>query len=420
MYKVVDFGRYCWQCKNFSKSEDEEPCYDCMAHPLNEDSHKPIHFDESQGHEKLPFDKIEFLRPYTYEAEYSKLDYGFAKAYYERLDTLPNMGGCSAFRKGELVGRNLDWTYDETPEYIVKTPANNGRHAVLGIASGFKNIDDGSMWDDRYKVLPFQLYDGINDAGLTVSILVVPTDYGSEPSQPLIQQKDSINGLMLSRYMLDNFSSAKEAVEYIRDYVSVYFSTKYIRDFHYVLHYFVADAENTYALEFVDGSTKIINIRSVPYMTNFNLHAVIRNGSGSVLTPATRTREQDPVNSNKITPHGSGLERYNLINSKWPGIASKTDVEKLLKELNYTRAYLSSPNPSNPYWYTEFVYGDLWCNSYPSAYEDAVKTASELYRTRSRLTGLTWHTVHSSIYDINKKELAVSFQEDSTQYIYTL
>jgi hypothetical protein len=42
--KIVDFYEYCAKCKFASKTESEDPCYDCMTVPVNTDSHKPINY----------------------------------------------------------------------------------------------------------------------------------------------------------------------------------------------------------------------------------------------------------------------------------------------------------------------------------------------------------------------------------------
>lgn len=49
--KEVWFDVYCQQCKNYEKSESEDPCWECLNQGWNEDSHKPIRFEDSG---KLP------------------------------------------------------------------------------------------------------------------------------------------------------------------------------------------------------------------------------------------------------------------------------------------------------------------------------------------------------------------------------
>ena len=42
--KLVDFNKYCKDCKDFDKEEAEDPCYDCLNNPANMGSHKTVRF----------------------------------------------------------------------------------------------------------------------------------------------------------------------------------------------------------------------------------------------------------------------------------------------------------------------------------------------------------------------------------------
>lgn len=42
-YHIVAFDEYCATCKYKDLPESEDPCYDCLAHPANENSRKPVH-----------------------------------------------------------------------------------------------------------------------------------------------------------------------------------------------------------------------------------------------------------------------------------------------------------------------------------------------------------------------------------------
>ena len=51
--KEVRFDEYCKLCKNYEKSESEDPCWDCLNQGWNEDSHKPIRFEEDDKKGKV-------------------------------------------------------------------------------------------------------------------------------------------------------------------------------------------------------------------------------------------------------------------------------------------------------------------------------------------------------------------------------
>lgn len=46
MEKEVYFGDYCKTCKHEKVSEQDDPCYDCLNNPINEDSHEPVRWEE--------------------------------------------------------------------------------------------------------------------------------------------------------------------------------------------------------------------------------------------------------------------------------------------------------------------------------------------------------------------------------------
>ena len=41
-YKEVYFDIYCKSCKYDELHDHDEPCNDCLDHPVNVDSHKPV------------------------------------------------------------------------------------------------------------------------------------------------------------------------------------------------------------------------------------------------------------------------------------------------------------------------------------------------------------------------------------------
>ena len=46
--KIVKFNDWCPKCKHFSKSEWDDPCNECLAQGGNEDSTKPICYEEEK------------------------------------------------------------------------------------------------------------------------------------------------------------------------------------------------------------------------------------------------------------------------------------------------------------------------------------------------------------------------------------
>lgn len=42
--KIVKFEEYCKKCKYKNKPENEDPCWDCLTIPVNEDTYRPTEF----------------------------------------------------------------------------------------------------------------------------------------------------------------------------------------------------------------------------------------------------------------------------------------------------------------------------------------------------------------------------------------
>lgn len=43
---LVYFGKYCKSCKHEKLEENEPPCDECLEHPVNLNSHKPINYED--------------------------------------------------------------------------------------------------------------------------------------------------------------------------------------------------------------------------------------------------------------------------------------------------------------------------------------------------------------------------------------
>ena len=44
-YLEVYFDKYCKTCKHCKKGENEDPCDECLAVPMNANSHKPVNWE---------------------------------------------------------------------------------------------------------------------------------------------------------------------------------------------------------------------------------------------------------------------------------------------------------------------------------------------------------------------------------------
>lgn len=46
--KIVSFYYWCPKCVHRNKTGDEEPCSECLYFPVNQDSRKPVKFEEKE------------------------------------------------------------------------------------------------------------------------------------------------------------------------------------------------------------------------------------------------------------------------------------------------------------------------------------------------------------------------------------
>lgn len=336
------------------------------------------------------------LDDYLYQITYTNLDYQKAYDYFRNNGSA--LGACSSFRAGNYFGRNYDWLYDNSVEFVVVTKN------TIGIAGNIseltKSFVESGLPSPLYDIVPFYLLDGINKNGLVVSMNVVPTDYGNNISIPEIRKRTIIANMMIPRYLLDHFSNAIDAVNYLKNYTSIYNVNK-LKNLGYELHFIIADRNNTFVVELINNK---LNILRQKVITNFHVSNVIFNKNGKVYTPSTQTELNNAIITNNITPNGCGLERYNLI--KDLKSFSKRDIKQLLYDLRYSNTY------RNLNWFTEFVGNGLTVNSSVKDYVKKIAPILDDLEYKSRDDSKLWQTVHSSLYDFNNLSLELNVQEN--------
>ena len=266
-----------------------------------------------------------------------------------------------------------------------------------------------------YKILPFKLLDGINEYGVFANTNVVPTQKGeTSGTTPLESQEIELCNLMLPRFILDNFKTAAEAIDYLKKHASIY-RYEPLALMGDDIHVMVGDANETYVIEFIENAL-VAKKFDKPIMTNFFVNDIDLNNDGSVYTPKDywANPTQDPITKNGITSHGAGLERFNLINSNYNSIEDFDSAKALAINLFYTNTY----KDVNPIWYSECVgdygsLGEINLNSPKSAFDSAMAVMKEDFEHRSREENNTWQTVHSCVYDIENRKVAIISQEEN-------
>ena len=342
---------------------------------------------------------------YMYNIVYNEIDSAYAKEFI-RNNYFNIAGACSSVRKGNFFGRNYDWKYDKTAYYIVNVTHEAAKYSSIGIAGGFSRMTndfaESGQTSDLYRVLPYATLDGINEKGVVANINVVPAgDKGRTTGTiPTGEHRETLCQMSLVRYVLDNFATAQDAVDDIVDHVSVYAPNVAGAS---ELHLMIADANNTFVIEFINNQTVVRDMESYydgrTYMTNFYLDG-------------TTVNSDNHINFSSVTDYGSGLERYNIISDGFNNVNSVATMTELMTSLNFTNAYQSTTSPA---WNTEFVSEErgLTVHSASNDFEPIVNAAIAGFADATR-NGKYWITCHTSVYDIQTKKMYLIFQENSS------
>lgn len=332
-------------------------------------------------------------------------DYLYEITCNKYCDTIPDVShmavaaefGCSAVRNGNFYGRNLDYFVNEVAEFVVHTPATDKHHATLGICrmdgKTGKDIEAG-LSEKELSLMPWAMFDGINDAGLFCNMNVVPAIdrgvfTGTNPGKP------SIASMLLVRALLDNCANVDEALAYINNHNILPFDKG-----GYDLHFMIGDKDNTVVVEFNENRAIITLNQNI--MTNFLTFSL-------------------PV----YTPHADGIERYNILKEHYNEATSMEGMWNLMKRVRYSQAY--DPE-TTPFWTTEFL-GEKYTIDTPKEVvlaDPGIKKAIEnfkIFKETGKYTeemGL-WHTTHNSVYDIENRKLWITVREDyDHRYEYQL
>lgn len=358
-----------------------------------------MRYDDSIG----AFKSKEKLNKYLYSIEFNTIDYTAALEHFKTISG-ENIGGCSMLRKGDLYGRNYDWTINKQVEFILKTKASGRLYSVTGIATAAAfttDLMDSNTYTDEYKYLPFRLVDGINEKGLVCNVNQLPKNVDSTKNidingnTPLVNKRESISMIMLVRYILDRFEHAVEAAQYIQNYVNVYpiiGEDSEPMNFHFA----IADKNQTVYLYFYEDRCEyeVKQAGEDLVMTNFRL-------AGTELVDGHYS-----ITGSNIESFGQGIERANVLLDYTDGDL----LGVLFNDINFTKAYTTNTR------LTDFAGIDDTVISDTEGLEAIQADAALLYQQETEAGTLRtdadlWQTVHSIVYNLNDKTIRLKIQE---------
>lgn len=158
-----------------------------------------------------------------------------------------------------LFGRNFDWYNRPTLLLFAHPPDGYASASMVDVS--YLGLDASEpSWSDRIRLLsaPYLPFDGMNEAGLAVGMMAVPS------AQPAYDPKKvTIDSLAAIRLLLDNAGSVDEALSLLPAYNIVWGGGP-------PLHYLVADASGDSAVvEFIGGEMKVLRSKD-PWQVSTN------------------------------------------------------------------------------------------------------------------------------------------------------
>ena len=350
--------------------------------------------------EEQAFSAPEKLSEYLYYMEYN--DYVLEVA--GDIQPLDVNGGCSTVRNGNFIGRNLDLNYCECPEFIVRMSATEDRFASIGVCANpyIASMDD--LTDEDLLRMPTLTNDGINENGVFASVHVVLPN-GVDDMSGTNEGGEILDARYVVRYVLDHAESANHAIKLLKQ-------ANIVGGFaYYGLHWMIADANDTYIVEIIDGKLSVSK-NEYNYMTNFYLNYGPQEEKQTI---AGKSFENLPL----LNDYAIGVERWMYLRDNYEESNTFEGMKKLMEDVKATVIYSQN---EDELWLTEFTDDTVSINSTREDYLKAAAIQQEMYENHDRSNPQEdWISWHTSVYDIENAKFTVWSQEDyTTPYEFTL
>lgn len=352
------------------------------------------------------YTRLSKLKTYLYAAEYDDVDYNFAQQYFK--NHCQTAGGCTVIRNGNFVGRSLDAVYNDLVDVVVTVSAGGTRRASIGVASQVPGLTTTAVkstaYNEMFAVVPFFVVDGINDAGVVVAI---NTTYDAAGKTTGTHADDpnatTLCALQLPRYVLDNFTTAKDAANSIKNNVNVY--CPHTEEISQEYHLMIADENETYAVEFENNTCIVTKLDKQPWLTNFTVSGCTFGDDNTIAYKDSGLRSL-----------ARGVERSNIIAANYASTGSMVGMFKLIcQQLKFTNAYNTATSPK---WLSEFTDATLTIDKVAddaSAFDTVYSAACTKFTSRSRDPNSasygTLQSTHCCVYDIELRKLTINVQE---------
>lgn len=310
--------------------------------------------------EKAEYFSMVTVQENTAEVLWNPEEYDFEagnKSYIERLGKMSgaarSAGACTSWRNGKYHGRNLDWYQADYGCIIIKMPKGGKvKHASVGLLNSspivtHEFIENGVIEGLNKSIFPCGVVDGINDAGVTININIVPHQPGTE-----YLSEGDLSSQCVVRYVLDNAGSVDEAIELLEGRTVIQNIVAMAGD---ETHYMISDKEKTAVVEFDCGKM------AVTYFDKNEKGYYSKNGNPAIMTNLFDFEVEkwglgtDEFYENH--PLAMGVERWASVRDQYDNAAVSVESNlNIAVSVWYYKHFLAEKS----LWYTD--------NAVPSAY----------------------------------------------------
>ncbi len=384
--------------------------------------------DIAEGETAARHSNFKKLANQLYEVTYDeyKTDFDMKKLADKGFSNVTFLGGCSAAKKGQFLGRNLDFIAGDAAEIVVRTTNKNGRYATIGVFGGMlwlnsEMMDAGLTDADVLEFIPHFIVDGMKEKGVAVEFNVVNTlDTGAGFTLHTNPGKKEVSQYFLPRYLLDRAASADEAIEILKniDVVSPNPDIGGIKASNHELHFMICDKDKSYVVELNNSKPegeKLIVMPGENILTNYYLHL-------------------SDYEKGIYPDYSIGIERYRKLKDNFDTVNSVETMKKLMQSVKYTNVnrldgeFAPGANFDNPYtcFSEQFSSGDNPIN-YSNYRKHFQEIMADMKRTEEELKEILkdpkmknpkahWVTSHNTVYDLKNKTMTVAIYERFDKY----
>lgn len=372
----------------------------------------------------IDYATVSKLADYLYLADFTKIDYS------RESELNYNLGSCASIssQTAGYCGHNFDWTYDDAASVVCRVPAKDGKYATIGVCGSVPGLTDDVVMGkpSSLGLAPLSLVDGVNSQGLYVCVLTTPAGDNGNTSRIINESKtDVVNAIAVVRHLLDSCATPSQCLQWLKNHrVEV---PEKVFNMGYILQWHIANINSERSIVVTAKNNVISDVEHEHFAysnlsTNF-YRSIATNLDTTVATEGLLATIDQVQTANNVTPHGNGIERWNMISSLYDSATTLQGVQNALNAIHYTQLYSALADQPMPKWYSEYAGGDLTLTvlADPDGPRNTVYNMGvNAYNNRQR-DGKTWQTKHSAVYNCNSGSgslgtLHIKVQEQDTVY----